>query len=268
MIKKKLFVSNLCWGRKNNIRIIKHLNNEKISGIDFAPLNYFNSWSNIIENSKKLKKIFNNHNIEINSIQGIFYKKRYNFFDIKNRRKITNHFKLIIKLCKIFKANKIILGSSKFRNPKNLKLEKANLYFINYFKYLSKLLKKNNILLCIETIPKNYKEKFIFDISYLTNLISRINSPNIGINFDTSIYHFQKFDKNKFLNNKRMIKNIQISERNFNYFDEPSKKNLAFIKLLKKQKQFNKISLEIIDKKCNEKKFLFSIKNFKKINIF
>ena len=50
MIKKKLFVSNLCWGRKNNIRIIKHLNNEKISGIDFAPLNYFNSWSNIIEN--------------------------------------------------------------------------------------------------------------------------------------------------------------------------------------------------------------------------
>ena len=65
-----------------------------------------------------------------------------------------------------------------------------------------------------------------------------------------------------------MIKNIQISERNFNYFDVPSKKNLAFIKLLKKQKQFNKISLEIIDKKCNEKKFLFFLKNFKKINIF
>ena len=95
MIKKKLFVSNLCWGRKNNIRIIKYLNNEKISGIDFAPLNYFNSWSNIIENSKKLKRIFNDHNIEINSIQGIFYKKRYNFFDIKNRKKITNHLNLL-----------------------------------------------------------------------------------------------------------------------------------------------------------------------------
>ena len=65
-----------------------------------------------------------------------------------------------------------------------------------------------------------------------------------------------------------MIKNIQISERNFNYFDVPSKKNILFIKLLKKQKQFNKISLEIIDKKYNEKKFLFSIKNLKKINIF
>ncbi len=268
MIRKKLFVSNLCWGRKNNITIIKHLNDEKISGIDFAPINYFNSWSNIIKNSKKLKKIFDNHNIEINAIQGIFYKKKYNFFDIKNRKKITQHFKLIIKLCKIFRSNKIILGSSEFRNPKKLNLEKANLYFVNYFKYLSKFLKKNNILLCIETIPKNYKEKYIFEISYLANLISKINSQNIGINFDTSIYHFKKFDKKKFLDNKKMIMNIQISERHFNYFDKPSKKNLSFINLIKKQKKFNKISMEIIDKRFNEKKFLISIKNLKKIYNF
>ena len=58
MIKKKLFVSNLCWKKKDTSFVVDCLKKEKISGIDFAPLNYFTTWNNILKNSRKLRIIF------------------------------------------------------------------------------------------------------------------------------------------------------------------------------------------------------------------
>ena len=112
-------------------------------------------------------------------------------------------------------------------------------------------------------IPKKYGEKYIYNITRLKYLISRVNSSNIKINFDTSIYHFKKLKKKKFLNNLYQIKNIQISQPNFNYFDSPTKKNLEFLRILKIQRKINKVSLEIIDSKFNKSKFIRSLRNIR-----
>ncbi len=263
MNKKNIYISNLCWDKKNISFIINEIKKENFSGIDFAPLNYFKSWKNILDNSKKLNKIFRKESIKINAIQGIFIKKKLNLFEIDQKKNITNHFKLIIKLCRIFNSKKIVLGSSSFRNPKNSKIKNNDNYFISYFKFLNRFLKKNKIYLCIETIPKNYNEKYIFRFSKLVYLISKIDSSNIKINFDTSIFHYSKFDKKIFLKNLKNIKNIQISQPKFSYFDSPTKTNLAFLKLLKKNKKVTDISLEIIDKKLNKIKFVKSIQKIK-----
>ena len=263
MVKKELFVSNLCWKKKNLNFVIDNLKKEKITGIDFAPINYFKSWKNIKNNSRKLQILFKKKKIKVNSIQGIFFKKNLNLFNIKQKKRITDHFKLIVKLCKIFEAKKIILGSSMFRNPKNLNVKNADNYFIIYFKYLNKFLKKSGVYLCIETIPKKYKENYIFSLSHLRYLVSKINAANIKINFDTSIYHFKRFEKQHFFENLKNIKNIQISQPNFDYFDNPTKKNLKFLKALKNQKKIKKISLEIIDNNFNKLKFIKSIKKLK-----
>ncbi len=266
MIKKQIFISNLCWKKKNLNFVIDILKKEKISGIDFAPLNHFTSWKNILKKSKNLSGIFKKKGIMVNALQGIFFKKDLNLFRAKDKKKITLHFKTIVKLCKIFKTNKIILGSSNFRNPKDLNFNKANYYFIIYFKYLNKLLKRNKIYLCIETIPKKYGEKYIYHINHLKYLVSKIKASNIKINFDTSIYHSKKLEMQKFSENLKNIKNIQISQPNFNYFDIPTKKNLKFLKILKKQKNIKKISLEIIDNRLNKSKFSKSLSNLR-INI-
>ena len=144
-----------------------------------------------------------------------------------------------------------------------MKLADADHNFIIFFKQLNKFLSKNNIYLCIETIPMKYGENYIHDITHLNYLISKINSSNIKINFDTSIYHFKKFKKLEFIANIKNIKNIQISQPNFKYFENPTKKNLKFLKILKQKKKIKKISLEIIDNRLNEFKFIKSLKNFK-----
>jgi len=263
MIKKQLFISNLCWKKKDFNFVIKCLKQEQISGLDFAPLNYFSTWKNILSNSQKLSIVFRKEGIKINALQGVFFRKNLNLFRNKDKKKIIDHIKIIIKLCKIFRAKKIILGSVNFRDPKNMKLDKADHNFIIFFKHLNKFLRKNNIYLCIEAIPMKYGENYIYNINHLNHLISKINSSNIKINFDTSIYHFRKFKKVEFINNIRNIKNIQISQPNFKYFENPTKKNLEFLKILKQQKKIKNISLEIIDNRLNEFKFIKSLKNFK-----
>ena len=263
MTKKKIFISNLCWKKSNFNVVIDILKKEKISGIDFAPLNYFTTWKNILRKSRKLSDILKKKKIRVNALQGIFFKKDLNLFRAKDQKKIIIHFRTIVKICKIFKTNKIILGSSNFRNPENMNFKNANYCFVIYFKYLNKLLKKNKIYLCIETIPKKYGEKYIYDINHLKSLVSKINSSNIKINFDTSIYHSKKLEKQKFVENLKDIKNIQISQPNFKYFDNPTKKNLKFLKILKNQKSVKKVSLEIINSKFNKFKFLKSLSNLR-----
>ena len=263
MIKKQLFISNLCWKKKDINFVIDCLKQEHISGLDFAPLNFFSTWKNILRNCKKLSIFFRKEGIKINALQGVFFKKNLNLFNTKDKKKIIDHFKIIIKLCKIFRAKKIILGSVNFRDPKNMKIGKADHNFIIFFKHLNKFLKKNNIYLCIETIPMKYRENYIYNIYHLNYLISKINSSNIKINFDTSIYHFRKFKKVEFIDNIKNIENIQISQPNFKYFENPTKKNLKFLKILKQHKKIKNISLEIIDNQLDKFKFVKSLKNFK-----
>ena len=92
MIKKQLFISNLCWKKKDVNFVIDCLKKEKISGIDFAPLNYFNTWKNILNNSRKLSVIFRKEKIKINALQGIFFKKNLNLFKFNNKKKNNRSF--------------------------------------------------------------------------------------------------------------------------------------------------------------------------------
>ena len=115
----------------------------------------------------------------------------------------------------------------------------------------------------METIPKKYNENYISKFSHMVRLVKKINSSNIKINFDTSIFHFEPYNFNFFLKNIRYIKNIQVSQPGFKYFEYPTFKNRSFLKSIKKSST-KSISLEIISKKINKNKFLMSLKNLKK----
>ena len=93
----------------------------------------------------------------------------------------------------------------------------------------------------------------------------KINSKWIRINYDTSIFHYKKIDLNEFKKNIKMIKNVQISEKKFKYFINPSENNIKFINELKKNDVIKNISFEIISKKTNLDKLNLSIMNIAKL---
>ena len=266
-MKKKLFISNLAWDHKDFFKVEKLIKKYQFKGLDIAPLKIKNNWKNLNELSKKNSKYFNHQNIKINAIQGIFFKKDFNLFK-KNKNHIEdifNHMLNILKICKIYKYEKVIIGSSEFRKKGSINLKIADQIFINFFVRFKKILNKKKIFLCLEAIPRQYNEDFIYDFYHLLKLIKKINSKWIRINFDSSLFHFKEFDKNLLSKNLKYVNNIQVTEKNFKYFLRPNKRNIKFCNFLKKSNLIKSVSLEIISKKTDIKKLDISMKNFKNL---
>ena len=75
MIKKQIYVSNLCWKKKDMNFVIDILKKENISGIDFAPLNYFTSWKNVLKKSRRLSSLFKKKKLRLTQYKVFFLKK-------------------------------------------------------------------------------------------------------------------------------------------------------------------------------------------------
>lgn len=266
-INKKLYISNLAWNKIDNDKVLQIIKNNNLDGIDFAPLKISNNWKDIEKKTHKFYSKLRKRNLKINAIQGIFYKKKFNLFNPKKNqiKKIYNHINLIIKLSKILNCSKIIMGSSEFRDNKNLDKKKSDEIFCKFFKKIDPILNKKKIYICIETIPKKYNEKFLFNFNHLVNLINKINSKWIKINYDTSLFHYKKLDIKLFKKYLNLVNNIQITNKGFNHLKSLNKKNIIFCKYLKKNRAIKKVSLEIIDKNTNLNLLDKSIKNFKKL---
>ena len=114
-----------------------------------------------------------------------------------------------------------------------------------------------------QKIPKEYGENYLKTTNDLVKLIKKINSKWFGINFDTSLFHYKKFSKKKFLYQKKYIKNVQISEKKFKHFVKPSKNIILFCKLMQKERGIKNLSLEIISNRTDLKKLTTSIENLR-----
>ena len=265
MNKKNLYLSNLAWHKNDTIKIFELLKYYEIKGIDLAPIKLHNNWLLAEKKAKEFNKTLKKFNLKINAIQGIFFKTNFNLFknDIVKNKELIDHFKRIIRISKVYNCKKIILGSSNFRHNKNLNKKDADIIFIKFCKKIVPLFQKSKISVCFEPIPKQYGENYLYNLKDLVSLIKKIKSPWMKINFDTSIYHYKKFSEKVFLDNIRLIKNIQISEKKFLFFDKPSRNNKLFCKTLKKLNKHNDVSLEIISNKTNLIKLKDSVENLR-----
>ena len=264
----KLYISNLCSDIKNQKKFLNIVSKfQDINGLDIAPLNVSKDWESSENNSKKFYNLIKKKNLKVNAIQGIFYKKNFSLLGDfkKNDYRVTSHFKKIIRLCKIFHCNKIVFGSSDFRNRKKHTIKYTDAIFKKFIKKIIPFLEKNNIVFCIETIPKVYNSNYLYKFNQTCKIVKYFNNKFIKINFDSGIFFNTELSKKVFTNNLDLIDNIQISEPYFNFFLNPNKYNLNFIKLLKNQHYQGTVSLEIISEKFENKKINKSITNFTKL---
>ncbi len=265
-MKRKLSISTLAFNGYDVDGIIKILKNNNIQNIDLAPLTIFKNWGIFFKNVYNLKSKLHRNGIKINAIQGVFFKVRTKLFFSSETElnKLYNHLYKLVIISKKLNAKKIIIGSSYLRSKKNIPKVLADEKFINFFSKFKKVLKKNKIYFCIETIPKQYNEDYLYEFDHTLDLIKKINSRYILINFDTSLFHFKNFKFNIFAKNLNKIKNIQVSSKYFKELYPISKNNKKFSKSLRNIKKLKIISLEMILNKPKELIIKRSILIFKK----
>ena len=263
-----LYISNLCPDNINSKKFLNIVSKFKnIKGLDIAPLNISKDWESSEKECKKFYNFIKKKNLSVNAVQGIFYKKNFSLLNdfIRNDNEIISHFKKIIRLCKILRCNKIIFGSSEFRNRKKHTIKYTDAIFKKFIKKIIPFLEKNNIIFCIETIPRIYNSNFLYKFSQTCKIVRFFKNKFIKINFDSGIFFNSKLSKSCFINNLDLIDNVQISEPYFNFLTNPSKYNVRFIKILKNHLYAGTVSLEIISGKFENKKINKSINNFTKL---
>jgi sugar phosphate isomerase/epimerase len=172
-----LAVSNLAWDHKDIDDILKILQKNKIRKIE-GVLTKINKWDLIDDiNIKDLTNHLKSFDIEMGSIQSIFYGVDINSFNDKDN--VLNHITKLIEYSKSLGFKILVFGSPNLRNDFNY--EKI----VDVLKNVDELLLKNNITMCIEPNSKIYGGSYFHTITEIVNFLNSNNFSNIKTMVDT-----------------------------------------------------------------------------------
>jgi sugar phosphate isomerase/epimerase len=88
--------------------LLKILNKEKIQYIEIPISKFLPGYNIDISKINNLKKLLKKYEIKISSAQAIFFKKKLNIFNLKQKKQTINHLNKIIHICEILNIKNII----------------------------------------------------------------------------------------------------------------------------------------------------------------
>lgn len=236
-----LSVSNLAWEIKDNdlvLPILKKNNIHRIEGV----LTKISEWKNLTND--KLHIFLNNlrfNNIEISSIQSIFYGLDISLDDIEQ---VLNHIIRLLEICEILSINILVFGSPNLRKY-NIN-HKNNLPEL--FKKIDKLMVESKVTFIIEPNSSIYGGDYFFTVKEIVGFIKNNNLINIKTMIDTHNSILENQDPcMEFIEYEDYIDHIHISELELNPI-KVSTKHKKFSFLLKDKKYNKIITYEVLNK--------------------
>ncbi len=178
-----------------------------INNIELVYTKYYDWDKCTSENNMIIKKYFGELNLNIYSIQSIFYNTNITSFNQIDD--VKKHFQKLLFICKDLDIKKIIFGSPSFRlNGVNVK--KNMLHVLNF---IEEELRDTGIKFIIEPNSRIYKTEFFYDPYEIFEIIIENDYKNISTMIDTHNYISENYDPiSIFEDYSHMIDHIHISE--------------------------------------------------------
>jgi sugar phosphate isomerase/epimerase len=250
----KLALSNFAWDSDENESVFKTLSSIGIKNIE-GVLTKISNWDSL-KNFELIeyKKSLNRHDINIESIQSIFYGVNCN--DLSDY-KTLNHYKKLIEYCKILDVKVMVLGSPSLRKNVN-----------DWYNNLSDILRKvdtmlNNtgIELSIEPNTKTYGGDYFYTIQEIVDFIVYNDFKNIKTMVDTHNVKLEGLDPlSELITHIKQINHIHISEPKLKILSD-FEFHGKFSKLLKELNYNGVVTYEVV--KCHS--LIDSVKEFYKL---
>jgi D-psicose/D-tagatose/L-ribulose 3-epimerase len=242
----KLSISNLAWENKDIVKIVNMMKKYNFRGMEILPTKIWGSWEKI--NDKKIisfQKFLNRHNIEVSSIQSLFFKTNLYLEKQSDQLKILRHLKKLIMISRMLNCKNLVFGSPAFRVIKNSTKTLIEKKLLRLFRIIHKDLVKNNIIISIEPNPKFYGCNFINTLSEANKIIKKAKLKNIKIQLDTACVLLENGTLNDMKKYFNEVNHIHLSEKNLTKINQNNNTIKRLIKFLKKKKWKNWISLEM-----------------------
>lgn len=223
-----LSISNISWGSENDDEVYSYLKEMNFKGLEIAPSKIFNEnpYDKLIEAnewSSRLKEIYN---LDISSIQSIWYGRNEKIFGtIEEKKILINYTKKAILFAKTIGCSNLVFGCPKNRDVENINANRFKA--LDFFKEIAEFACDNNVIIALEPNPTIYNTRFINTTEQAFEFIYKVNSEGLLVNIDigTIIYNNEDFDIIE--NNFEYINHIHLSEP----YLEVIKQNPIHIKL-------------------------------------
>ncbi len=237
----KLAISNLGYSKNDSDKIYTLLNKYGFDGIEIAPGIFVgdNPYENTQNAKKTADKIKQEYNLDVVSMQGIWFGQTGNIFVKKEADKLAEFNKKVVDFAKELKVNNIVFGCPKNRQIPDGMTEDAA---VNFFETIVKYAIENNTNIAIEANPAIYGTNFCNTSESAFNFAKKISG--LKMNYDFGAFLENGEDFKPLYKNANLINHVHLSEP-----------YLAALSLTDERKAQYKELLEIL-KACKYNKFV------------
>ncbi|CAG9704375.1 sugar phosphate isomerase/epimerase family protein [Clostridium neonatale] len=240
----KISISNIAWDKSKDEEMYKFLNEIGFDGLEIAPTRIFEEspYEKLNDIEKYSNLLHEKYNLNISSMQSIWYGKKEKIFGTEEERKeLISYTKKAIDFAKRANCNNLVFGC-----PKNRIIDTIDKYYlgINFFKEIGQYAAENNIVVAIEPNPSIYNTNYINRTNEAFKIVKEIDSEGIKVNIDLGTIIENHEDIEILKDNMGLINHVHISEPNLNkiMFNGLHER---LIKLLNECKYKNYVSIEM-----------------------
>lgn len=180
----KVSISNIAWGEEYDGEMYLFLQKNGVEGIEIAPTRIFpeNPYEKIQEAKEYRKVLSNQYNLEISSMQSIWFGRNEKIFeDEKQREILIEYTKRAFEFANAMQCKNLVFGCPKNRNinsDEDIKIA------IDFFRKLGELAIRENTVLALEANPPIYNTNFMNKTKVAWELVKEIGSEGIKVNYD------------------------------------------------------------------------------------
>lgn len=213
----QISISNIAWDTSLDEEVAQKLSSMGIRCIDIAPGKYFQNFKETTDSQISIvKKIWEDRGFSIIGMQSLLFgTKGLNLFAEKEiQQKMLEHLDHVCRIGSILGATKLVFGSPKNRDRTGLSDISAEEMALQFFYQLGEIAKKNGVVICLEPNPSCYGANFLTGTWETYDFVSKLNHPNIRLQFDSGTFFINKEDIEIVGQVKNLIGHVHISEPN------------------------------------------------------
>ena len=243
----KLSISNIAWKQEHDEEMYQTCRDMGYSGIEIAPSRIFGEFPyhdmKVVDEYKK--KMKEQYDLEISSIQSIWYGKR-GFLFKEDYHELADYTCEALRFAGCIGAGNVVFGSPAMRRvfqPEDY--QKG----INFFSEISKWADKFNTVFSIEANPFIYGTNYINYTLEAMAIVKQINSEHLKVKLDIGTVIFNEESLEEIERNMDLIHHVHISEPHLVAIEKRQIHKELF-QMLRDRKYDNYVSIEM---KCQEK---------------
>lgn len=210
----KISVSNIAWSSEFDEKVYGILKKKSIRGLEIAPTRIFpeDPYSRLDEAKKFSYKLKAEYNLDISSIQAIWFARKENMFSSPEERGfLYSYAKRAIDFAAAVNCGNIVFGCPKNRNmPPGADSESA----LSFFKKLGDYAFSKKTVIGMEANPAIYGTNYINFTEDALRLIKLVDSAGFKLNLDLGTVIANEETLDVIYENSSLVNHVHISEPN------------------------------------------------------